>query len=133
MSLTIMPAAAGFPQGSDRLVSTRINGVTVALPCFDWCVASHHSEDHRFVEDFNHVGESVEVTVPRQSGSVEQLFIAQLFAYPHAGDGQGTKVSVDLGGDCYELDLDGVDSLADQLITAASKLRGLGRTIGGAR
>lgn len=133
MTVIVSAPVPGIPSGSDRLVSTRIKGVAVALPCFSWCKESHQEQDYQFVEDFSHVGESVEVTVPRKSGDLEQLFIAQLFAYPHAGDGEGTKVSVDLGGECYELDQAGVDRLADQLITAASKLRGLGRTIGGAR
>lgn len=132
MTITALPPTSGFPQGSDRLVSTRIKGVTVALPCFDWCEESHHEQDHRFVEDFSHAGRSVEVALPRKSGELEQLFIAQLFAYPHAGDGEGTKVSVDLGGECFELDQAGVEDLADQLITVASKLRGMARTIGGA-
>lgn len=131
MTVTVTAMPGGLPSGSDRLVSTRINGVTVALPCFDWCVALHHSEDNRFVEDFNHVGEAVEVTVPRKSGEPEQLFTAQLFAYPHSD--VDTKVSVDLGGECFELDAEQTEFLADQLVTAASRLRGLARTIGGAR
>lgn len=117
MSITVPAAVSGFPPGSDRLVSTRINGVTVALPCFDWCTASHHGEDTRFVEDFNHTGEPVEVTTP----AGDLIFSAQLTSYPHCGT--GTKLGVDYDGYSDELDAAQAEQLADRLIAVASRIR----------
>lgn len=128
MTVTVTSMPEGLPAGSDRLASTHIRGVLVALPCFSWCVATHHDEDHSHVEDFNHHGEAVEVTL----SNGQELISARLMASPHCGTGD-TKVAVDYEGDSAELDATGVENLADQLITAASKLRGLSRVIGGAR
>lgn len=133
MILTVPVPVQGLPAGSDRMVSTRIKGIATAIPCFDWCTNTHQTEDTPLIEDVDHIGESVAVALPRESGDLEQVFTAQLFAYPHAADGEGVKVSVDFAGDCFVLDAAGVDDFADQLITVASKLRGLGRVVGGAR
>ena len=130
MSITVPMPVSGFPSGSDRLVSTRIRGVLVALPCFDWCVEGegHHGEDHFHVEDFTHVGEAVEVALP----TGEELFSARLMASPHCGTGD-TKVAVDYDGASAELgDPAEIEALADRLVSAASRLRGMARRIGGA-
>lgn len=127
MSITADLPTSGFPQGSDRLTSTHIKGITVALPCFAWCRESHHEQDHFHVEDFTHVGEAVEVTL----SSGEELFSARLISFPHCE--VGTKVAVDFDGESAEYNATQVEALADQLISAASQLRGLARQIGGVR
>lgn len=127
MSVTVSQPVSGFPQGSDRLVSTRIKGVTVALPCFDWCEIDHHTQDHQFVEDFSHASEAIDITSPRG----EEIFSARMIAYPHCE--VGTKVAVDYDGTSVEYGAAQVEDLADQLISVASKLRGLARQIAGAR
>ena len=123
MTTTVMPAAPGFPSGSDRLVSTRINGVLAALPCFGWCVESHHVQNHRFVEDFSHTSDSADVTVPRLSGRRE-VFSARVLAWPHSGT--APTVVVDSADDeCAELDADQADAFADELIRTASRVRAM--------
>lgn len=123
MSITVSQPVSGFPSGSDRLVSTRINGVLVALPCFGWCTEVHGGQDHRFVEDFHHASEPAAVSVPRPSGAAEEVFSAQVVAYPHCG--VDMKVSVDVGGDCLELDPGQADAFADDLIRTASRVRAM--------
>lgn len=120
---TVPMPVSGFPPGSDRLVSTRINGVIVALPCFDWCTSAHHGEDTRFVEDFNHAGEPIEVTTP----AGDHILSAQLTSYPHSAT--GTKIGIDYDGNCDELDRAAAEQLADRLIAAASRIRHMATTL----
>lgn len=127
MTVIVAAPVPGLPLGSDRLESTHIRGVLVALPCFDWCVSDHHAEDNAFVEDFNHASAPVEVKLPNG----DELFSARLTSYPHLG--VAPKVAVDYADECTELDAAQVEALADRFISAASQLRGLARQIGGVR
>lgn len=125
MSISVsMPIASGAP--GDRRVASRIKGVAVTLPCPRWCTQNHGLENHLFLEDFSHAGEPVEVTDTRG----EEILSARLVAWPHCE--VGTKVALDFDGTSVEYDAAQLEALADQLITVASKLRGMARTIGGA-
>lgn len=126
MSISLsMPTASGAP--GDRSVASRIKGVAVTLPCPNWCTQNHGLENHLFLEDFSHASDAVEVFLP----DGDELFSARMISFPHCE--VGTKVAVDYDGTSVELTAAEVEALADELITAASRLRGLARTIGGAR
>lgn len=119
----------GAPSGSDRLVSTRIKGVSVALPCYEWCVTDHHVEDHAFIEDFNHSGREVAVTLAHGSAT-EQILSAHVFAYPHTSESDA-RVAVENDGEYVELTATQAEAFADDLITAASRIRLMARVIDG--
>jgi hypothetical protein len=126
MSISVsVPVASGA--SGDRNVASRIKGVAVTLPCPSWCTQNHGLENHLFLEDFNHSGDRTDAELPNG----EELFSAQLFSYPHCS--VGSKVAIDDGETSFELTAEQAEIFADQLVTIASRIRGMARTIGGAR
>jgi hypothetical protein len=125
MSISVsMPTSSGAPSG--RRVATRINGVEVTLPCPAWCTVDHSVENHAFVEDFSHMGASAEATAAGGEFKVE-AYLGQYFA------GDAHVVVADADGVAHELSAAEAESIANDLITLASRIRGMARTIGGAR
>ena len=126
MSISVsMPIASGA--SGDRRVASRIKGVAVTLSCPRWCTQNHGLENHLFLEDFSHAGEPVEVTDTRG----EEILAARLVSWPHCD--VGTKVAIDFDGTSVEYDAPQAEALADQLVSAAARIRGLASVIGGAR
>lgn len=106
-----------------RLVPAKLQGVTVYIPCPDWCTKDHAGETLMFMDDLNHVGPAIEVTVPTFGGGTEEALDAMLVQWPHCERG---RVYVSLRSpseDCTDLTAGAASEFAEQLIAHGVALR----------
>lgn len=128
------PTPTVTPPPSPRLVAAVVRGQRIAVPCRDWCVVDHSTQDLAFLEDLSHVGEAVTLPVRQFDGSVERILAAQLVEWPFAREGEAyLSVDADGSGECNQYAAPAALAFADQLVAHAERIRREVGKLGGAR
>ncbi|MFF6847098.1 DUF6907 domain-containing protein [Streptomyces antimycoticus] len=139
MTVPTMPAEASAsaaavtpttppPSASPRLVAAVVCGQRIALPCPQWCVIDHASENVINLDDFSHDGAPISLRVP-VTGAAERVLIARLSQWPFASDEAGRAAYLRLegtdDGEVANLPTSAALAFADQLVAHAEGIRAL--------
>ncbi|MFE9003132.1 DUF6907 domain-containing protein [Streptomyces sp. NPDC007875] len=122
------PVPTVTPPPSPRLVAAMYRGQRIAVPCPNWCVRDHSTEDLAFLEDLSHEGEEIALAAPEFNG-VTEVLVAAVRQWPFVNDtDRGLPyLGLDATGEGEVANLQKAAALAfaDQLVTHATEIRRL--------
>lgn len=128
MSTTVSESVTAPPV--HRVVPAVVSGARIFIECPSWCTIDHADSPEGHLVDIWHGSDYADLKVPRMDNTPDLLAFARLGLDPYSPKAERRTpfVTVDDGGEGFDMTPDQADEFAANLEAFAAQIRAMART-----